>query len=375
MEYPSPIHFSYPSASTHQYPSQDPIFARDLCHSPATEYPASGGGHNEAKFRVDVRVKRAFSFEELQSGSYFKSLDESDFQFLRVYGQPVLIPSPEDADDSLVPHHHVDAYPPSENCRILTFKSYTLENSLGEAPVRSTYAVPQATPSTSSQWQPIERVSCPSNEVSAAMIHSSSQPSSSALSGHTQLYSLRGHENAGMTTAIPPSQLSVQYVGEKPIFSKYDEQPPMDSLPYPPPQNSASPPYFQPSPTMQSGVLLGTPSYIHDAPFQFTTSQEEWEDVPGPAPCLTVSSVLGEFPSSSQAPFVPPQSQHYAPSYGHSRRRRSRSPSPRAQHRMSPISHSRRSLDKKPALACLFCRGRKIACGPPLPGSKDKTCK
>jgi hypothetical protein len=31
-------------------------------------------------------------------------------------------------------------------------------------------------------------------------------------------------------------------------------------------------------------------------------------------------------------------------------------------------------MDKKPALACLFCRGRKIACGPPVPGSKDKTC-
>ncbi|KAL0956944.1 hypothetical protein HGRIS_003046 [Hohenbuehelia grisea] len=30
--------------------------------------------------------------------------------------------------------------------------------------------------------------------------------------------------------------------------------------------------------------------------------------------------------------------------------------------------------DKKPRLACLFCRGRKIACGPPMPGSKDRTC-
>jgi hypothetical protein len=29
--------------------------------------------------------------------------------------------------------------------------------------------------------------------------------------------------------------------------------------------------------------------------------------------------------------------------------------------------------EKKPPLACLFCRGRKIACGAPLPGSK--TCK
>ncbi|KAF8549573.1 hypothetical protein OG21DRAFT_1421076, partial [Imleria badia] len=29
---------------------------------------------------------------------------------------------------------------------------------------------------------------------------------------------------------------------------------------------------------------------------------------------------------------------------------------------------------KKPMLACFFCRGRKIACGPPQPGSEDKTC-
>ena len=36
---------------------------------------------------------------------------------------------------------------------------------------------------------------------------------------------------------------------------------------------------------------------------------------------------------------------------------------------------SKNSPEKKPPLACLFCRGRKIACGPPLPGSIKKTCK
>ncbi|KAI0039979.1 hypothetical protein FA95DRAFT_1452543, partial [Auriscalpium vulgare] len=29
---------------------------------------------------------------------------------------------------------------------------------------------------------------------------------------------------------------------------------------------------------------------------------------------------------------------------------------------------------KKPALACLFCRERKIACGPPVPGSNNPSC-
>ena len=36
---------------------------------------------------------------------------------------------------------------------------------------------------------------------------------------------------------------------------------------------------------------------------------------------------------------------------------------------------SKNTLEKKPPLACLFCRGRKIACGAPLPGSLKKTCK
>lgn len=51
-----------------------------------------------------------------------------------------------------------------------------------------------------------------------------------------------------------------------------------------------------------------------------------------------------------------------------------RSPSPRLSMRLSPLQ-TKRQAEKKPPLACLFCRGRKIACGPPLPGSKDKTCK
>jgi hypothetical protein len=49
-----------------------------------------------------------------------------------------------------------------------------------------------------------------------------------------------------------------------------------------------------------------------------------------------------------------------------------RTPSPRMH--LSPLP-SKRQLEKKPPLACLFCRGRKIACGPPDPGSEDPTCK
>jgi hypothetical protein len=51
-----------------------------------------------------------------------------------------------------------------------------------------------------------------------------------------------------------------------------------------------------------------------------------------------------------------------------------RSASPCASVRLSPLP-SKRAGEKKPSLACLFCRGRKIACGPPVAGSKNKTCK
>lgn len=30
---------------------------------------------------------------------------------------------------------------------------------------------------------------------------------------------------------------------------------------------------------------------------------------------------------------------------------------------------------KKPIMACLFCRERKIGCGPPPPEQEDQTCK
>lgn len=83
-------------------------------------------------------MKRAFTFEELQSGAYFNSLDESDLQFFEMYGQPVLIPCPEDSDQggwSLQGHLAGDAstsaqYTPPSSYQIS--KSYTLVDSLGQ---------------------------------------------------------------------------------------------------------------------------------------------------------------------------------------------------------------------------------------------------
>ncbi|KAF9257945.1 hypothetical protein L218DRAFT_878266 [Marasmius fiardii PR-910] len=44
--------------------------------------------------------------------------------------------------------------------------------------------------------------------------------------------------------------------------------------------------------------------------------------------------------------------------------------------RLSPLPSHRRPAEKKKTqtLACNFCRGRKIACGPPVPGTVEKTC-
>lgn len=84
-------------------------------------------------------------------------------------------------------------------------------------------------------------------------------------------------------------------------------------------------------------------------------------------------------PSPSHSHTHSPKTKLRAISRGWSPHRRS--PMPRASSqgmRLTPPPQNKKSstdADKKPVLACLFCRGRKIACGPPLPGSIDKSCK
>ncbi|KAF9020650.1 hypothetical protein BDZ89DRAFT_958106 [Hymenopellis radicata] len=42
--------------------------------------------------------------------------------------------------------------------------------------------------------------------------------------------------------------------------------------------------------------------------------------------------------------------------------------------KLVPTRSPRRLGNRKPVQACLFCRGRKIACGPPVPGGPDNAC-
>ena len=151
-----------------------------------------------------------------------------------------------------------------------------------------------------------------------------------------QLYTLPDHDELSVAS---PTDTPGQFLPDQTPMAAMYSDPPMNSLPYPPP-TAASPPYFQ-SPTPDGA----------------------WEEIPARLTVPSQSYMLG------QTAFSPSLPQQYTPPSGtRSQRRHSRSPSPSA-------PHTKRSMDKKPALACLFCRGRKIACGPPQPGSKDKTCK
>lgn len=156
----------------------------------------------------------------------------------------------------------------------------------------------------------------------------------------------------------------------KPNISALDDEPPMDHLPYPPPVHSVSPHRFQaysPQDTMSHSPSPCSPHIV-------ATSHRDASETPMTVP--SQSYMFVEVESSSPAFIHTNQQQFHSPSEtphgGRTGSPYQRSPSPR---QISPPPHPKRSMDKKPALACLFCRGRKIACGPPVPGSKDRTCK
>lgn len=154
----------------------------------------------------------------------------------------------------------------------------------------------------------------------------------------------------------------------------------MDHLPYPPPTLSAPSHEFQPYDSPDAMMHSPTSPYSPHSPAFLGTSHRDASEVPMTVP--SQSYMFVEVEPSTPA-FIHTNQQHYhpqndSPSHTHSESTespRQRSPSPRGASRISPPPHPKRSMDKKPALACLFCRGRKIACGPPVPGSKDRTCK
>ncbi|KAI6002881.1 hypothetical protein EDD15DRAFT_1433668 [Pisolithus albus] len=177
------------------------------------------------------------------------------------------------------------------------------------------------------------------------------------------------------------SSLDFSYVGHgsdpiSPMTGNGDSL--MDHLPVPPPS----------VPTVSSSYFLCSspqdekPSFEQTLPAASVDESSDWTESDSKSR-MTVPSQAYPSNDPAQADTPVPYEQTPACDFSTSAqvpRRRTRSPSPRThqQARASVIAqqlHSKgKSMDKKPALACLFCRGRKIACGPPLPGTKDKTC-
>ena len=246
---------------------------------------------------------------------------------------------------------------------VYSYKSYTLQDPLGEGRAQSRTAQLTTPPH---DWHPIKQepvevrlIMLPGLRYLNSLQGVPTYPNPALPAIACKLYTLPDLDETETETPM-------RYLPDQPMYG----EPPMDSLPFPPP-DSASPPYFQSSPRSRSA----SDGAFHDTAFQPGTSRDQWEGLSPRLPS-SQSYILGELPSSAPPASSQSLSHQYTPSSGsvtRSQRRRTRSPSPPL--RMSPAPHSKRSQDKKPALACLFCRGRKIACGPPQPGSKDKTCK
>ncbi|KAH7928924.1 hypothetical protein BV22DRAFT_1030138 [Leucogyrophana mollusca] len=423
--------------------SDSAMYASELTHSPTSFASSSnpfalynqGNYYDDEPPHVNVSVKkREFSFEELQSGSYIKHLDESDIEFYRMYGQPVLVPCPEDEEGGWSLQDQADIYPHTDSklyCATAQYGtssypynfpitvSYTLAPALDESSSSGSVGIKreessietltydsQASPSDASPQTPSHHEWASRSEYDSVRIFKQDQdqfdhlpdldypPDQEQFTPVTQhTYALRAQ---GDTVASHMAVVPSQHPGADYVYAEVEpphvefEGPPMDCLPFPP-NHSPSHFEFQSYSPVQDDTAPSPSSY--GSPTQQSTGgvyPDSWgRMIPSPAP-LTVPSqsyMFGEdTPSPTSATFVHaphPSHQHNqphrgsSPSHGHRRRPGSpfrRSPSPRGAMRISPLPQNKRLIEKKPALACLFCRGRKIACGPPSPGNKDKTC-
>ncbi|KAG2341088.1 hypothetical protein BDR05DRAFT_965973 [Suillus weaverae] len=260
-------------------------------------------------------------------------------------------------------------------------KSYTLVDSLGQLSASTSAQAPSGTRVSAiapaaghSSVNSMKHDSSLIQQAFGDLAYPSDLPSSSPVPCHSR-QPLCVYERA-----IPGALSPMVHESEdiKPNLATLNEEPPMDHLPYPPPVHSVSPHQFQPYSPQDTTSHSPPPCSPHSATF-LATSHRDASEAPMTVP--SQSYMFVEVESSTPA-FIHTNQQHYhspneTPAHPHGGRTGTpyqRSPSPRGALRISPPPHPKRSMDKKPALACLFCRGRKIACGPPVPGSKDRTC-
>lgn len=182
-----------------------------------------------------------------------------------------------------------------------------------------------------------------------------------------------GYQSPPQVFQAPYSPYASQspYASNDPEYHYEDGQPPLEQL--------TSGNWSMHVQTTAQRLLAPAPSYLPATSLEQHDTCLESSPSHAHAHAHTHSSIGSKARrQSAQASPSPHSHLHNSPSKHNSLRhatnwshRHRRSPSPILQ--MNPGLHAKRS-DKKPHLACLFCRGRKIACGPPPPGSKDKTC-
>ncbi|KAH9048617.1 hypothetical protein EDB83DRAFT_2317365 [Lactarius deliciosus] len=137
-----------------------------------------------------------------------------------------------------------------------------------------------------------------------------------------------------------------------------------------------SPPPYKQRPPPPSLAILGQLAYSPGARnLTLLSSSFLSSDIGTPTSSIHLDTNAA---SSSQ---VPPPALAPNPKAGQdmlklpsTKRSARRAPSPKARQGVLKLPLTKRSARRKPAIACLFCRERKIACGAPPMGSADPTC-
>jgi len=128
------------------------------------------------------------------------------------------------------------------------------------------------------------------------------------------------------------------------------------------PDPAAFPGYTSPPPSKRrpSLAIPGPPlAYSPSAPTIHTPVSSSFSSSDIGTPTSSIHLVDSGATSSSQAQAPAPVSL---------------APNPKAGQGVLKLPSTKRSARRKPAIACLFCRERKIACGAPPVGSADPTC-
>ncbi|KAI6025397.1 hypothetical protein PISMIDRAFT_16314 [Pisolithus microcarpus 441] len=266
----------------------------------------------------------------------------------------------------------------ASDCAPPPYRSYALVGSLGDAPsYQPGHLAITSTTATYPRSQPMEQP-----QSSTQTLYSSTSPSEYPPTDSSYT---RDSSSSLRYSSLDFSCIGYGSNSVSPMTDNGDSL--MDHFPVPPPSvPTVSSSYFLCSSHQDAEQFFEqTLAAAPQPPQSLTASSAEESGDRTESDCKTRMTVPSQACSSNdpaqvntpvpykQTPACDFSTSEQAPS------RRTQSPSPRT-HQQAQASliaqqlHPRgKSTGKKPALACLFCRKRKIACGPPLPGT-IKTC-